>query len=323
MLLLQVETFQMQNKMNNIAENLTDLIGRTPMMRLSAYMKTNSLQADIVAKIESFNPSGSVKARAALAMIEDAERRGLLAPGATIIEPTSGNTGIGLAMVATIKGYRLILTMPDTMSEERRSLLKAYGAELVLTPGGEGMAGSISKADELLASMPGAFMPQQFNNLANPAIHEQTTAEEIWETMQGDIAAFVAGVGTGGTLSGIGRRLKLYDPEIRIVAVEPSSSQVLQGKEAGIHKLQGIGANFIPENYDASVVDEVIAVSDDEAYAAVKSLARTEALLAGISSGAALHAATLLAQRPEYAGRRIVVLLPDSGERYLSTGVFG
>ena len=323
MLLLQVETFQMQNKMNNIAENLTDLIGWTPMMRLSAYMKTNSLQAEIVAKIESFNPSGSVKARAALAMIEDAERRGLLTPGATIIEPTSGNTGIGLAMVATIKGYRLILTMPDTMSEERRTLLKAYGAELVLTPGSEGMAGSINKAYELLESVPGAFMPQQFNNLANPAIHEHTTAEEIWETMQGDIAAFVAGVGTGGTLSGIGRRLKLYDPEIRIVAVEPSSSQVLQGKEAGIHKLQGIGANFIPETYDASVVDEVIAVSDDEAYAAVKSLARTEALLAGISSGAALHAATLLAQRPEYAGRRIVVLLPDSGERYLSTGVFG
>ena len=323
MLLLQEETIQMQNKMSKIAENLTELIGWTPMMRLSAYMKTNSLQADIVAKIESFNPSGSVKARAALAMIEDAERRGLLTPGATIIEPTSGNTGIGLAMVATIKGYRLILTMPDTMSEERRTLLKAYGAELVLTPGGEGMAGSINKAYELLGSVSGAFMPQQFSNMANPAIHEQTTAEEIWETMQGDIAAFVAGVGTGGTLSGIGRRLKQHNAEIHIVAVEPSASQVLQGREAGAHKLQGIGANFIPENYDASVVDEVIAVSDDKAYAAVRSLARTEALLAGISSGAALHAATLLAQRPEYAGRRIVVLLPDSGERYLSTGVFG
>lgn len=323
MLLLQDETYQKQNNMSKIAENLTELIGRTPMMRLSAYMKTNSLQADIVAKIESFNPSGSVKARAALAMIEDAERRGLLAPGATIIEPTSGNTGIGLAMVATIKGYRLILTMPDTMSEERHTLLKAYGAELVLTPGSEGMAGSIRKAYELLESMPGAFMPQQFSNIANPAIHEKTTAEEIWETMQGDIAAFVAGVGTGGTLSGIGRRLKQHNAEIRIVAVEPSASQVLQGREAGAHKLQGIGANFIPENYDASVVDEVIAVSDDEAYTAVRSLACTEALLAGISSGAALHVATLLAQRPEYAGRRIVVLLPDSGERYLSTGVFG
>lgn len=308
--------------MRKIAENLIDLIGRTPMMRLSAYGSSAGVQADIVAKLESFNPSGSVKARAALAMIESAERSGLLAPGATIIEPTSGNTGIGLAMVATIKGYRLILTMPDTMSEERRQLLKAYGAELVLTPGVEGMAGSIRKANELMAETDGSFMPQQFSNPANPAIHEQTTAEEIWQDMDGSVAAFVAGVGTGGTLTGIGRRLKQHDPDVRIVAVEPLSSQVLQGGEAGAHKLQGIGANFIPENYDAAVVDEVIAVSDDDAYAAVRSLARTEALLAGISSGAALHAATLLARRPEYAGRRIVVLLPDTGERYLSTGVF-
>lgn len=309
--------------MGKIAKNLIDLIGRTPMMRLSAYGSSAGVQADIVAKLESFNPSGSVKARAALAMIESAERSGLLAPGATIIEPTSGNTGIGLAMVATIKGYRLILTMPDTMSDERRQLLKAYGAELVLTPGVEGMAGSIRKANELMAETAGSFMPQQFNNPANPAIHEQTTAEEIWQDMDGSVAAFVAGVGTGGTLTGIGRRLKQHDPDVRIVAVEPLSSQVLQGGEAGAHKLQGIGANFIPENYDAAVVDEVIAVSDDDAYAAVRSLARTEALLAGISSGAALHAATLLARRLEYADRRIVVLLPDTGERYLSTGVFG
>ena len=241
--------------MGKIAENLIDLIGRTPMMRLSAYGSSAGVQADIVAKLESFNPSGSVKARAALAMIESAERSGLLAPGATIIEPTSGNTGIGLAMVATIKGYRLILTMPDTMSEERRQLLKAYGAELVLTPGIEGMAGSIRKANELMAETDGSFMPQQFSNPANPAIHEQTTAEEIWQDMDGSVAAFVAGVGTGGTLTGIGRRLKQHDPGVRIVAVEPLSSQVLQGGEAGAHKLQGIGANFIPENYDAAVVD--------------------------------------------------------------------
>lgn len=309
--------------MAKIAENLIELIGRTPMMRLSAYGSSAGLRADIVAKLESFNPSGSVKARAALAMIEAAERSGVLQPGATIIEPTSGNTGIGLAMVATIKGYRLILTMPDTMSEERRRLLKAYGAELVLTPGAEAMAGSIRKADELMAVTEGAFMPQQFSNPANPAIHEQTTAEEIWQDMDGDIAAFVAGVGTGGTLTGIGRRLKEHCPEIRIIAVEPLSSQVLQGGAAGVHKLQGIGANFVPENYDGSVVDEVIAVSDADAYSATLSLARTEALLSGISGGAALHAAAQLAQRPEYTGRRIVVLLPDAGERYLSTGVFG
>lgn len=309
--------------MKKIAENLTALIGNTPMMRLSSYMKKHSLAADLVAKIEAFNPSGSVKARAALSMIEKAEQDGVLLPGATIIEPTSGNTGIALAMVARIKGYRLVLAMPDTMSEERRALLKAYGAELVLTPGCDGMAGSIRQAHELLENTPGAFMPQQFCNSANPHIHEETTAEEIWRDMGGEIDVFVAGVGTGGTLCGTARRLKCYNPNVCIVAVEPASSAVLQGGKAGTHKLQGIGANFVPENYDAGVVDEVISVSDDEAYAATCDLAQTEGLLAGISSGAALHAAALLAQRTENKGKRIVVLLPDSGERYISTGVFG
>ena len=305
-----------------IAKDLLDLVGRTPLMVLSAYSRLHGLTRPLVAKLEMFNPSGSVKARTALAMIEDAEARGLLQPGATIIEPTSGNTGIGLAMVATIKGYHLILTIPETMILERRNLLKALGAEIVLTSGAEGMAGSIAKAEALRDATSGAVILQQFDNPSNPAVHERTTGEEIWTETAGQVDVFVAGVGTGGTVSGVARALKKHNAAVRIVAVEPASSPVLEGGQAGPHRLQGIGANFVPGNYDASVVDEVIPVSDDDAFHASRELAATEGLLAGISSGAALHAACTLATRPDMQGKCIVVLLPDTGERYLSVGLY-
>ena len=305
-----------------IATSLLDLIGRTPLMELSVYSRMHGLSRPLVAKLEMLNPSGSVKARTALAMVEDAERRGLLCPGGTLVEPTSGNTGIGLAMVARIKGYRLILTMPETMSLERRNLLRAYGAELVLTSGAEGMAGSVAKAEELCASLPGAVILGQFDNPANAEVHFRTTGEEIWQDTNGQVEAFVAGVGTGGTVSGVARALKGHHPGVCIVAVEPAASPVLEGGKAGPHRIQGIGANFVPRNYDASVVDEIIAVTDDDAFRAARELAATEGLLAGISSGAALCAATRLAARPEMAGRLVTVLLPDTGERYLSTGLY-
>ena len=305
-----------------IAKNLTELIGHTPLVEVSALSKQHGLETPVIVKPELFNPSGSVKARAALAMIEEAERQGLLNQGGTIIEPTSGNTGIGLAMVAAIKGYRLVLTMPETMSLERRKLLKAMGAEVVLTPGAEGMAGSIAKAEEMKRQTPGAFIPQQFDNPANPKAHEHTTAEEIWQDTDGQVAAFVACVGTGGTLCGVARGLKRHNPNIHIVGIEPQASPLLQGGVAGPHKIQGIGANFVPANYDASVVDEVIGVPDDLAILTARQLALTEGLLAGISSGAALWGALQIAKRPAFRGKQVVVLLPDTGERYLSTELF-
>lgn len=308
--------------MQHIAKNLIDLVGRTPLMELSAYSRLYGLSRPLVAKLEMFNPSGSVKARTALAMIEDAEARGVLKPGATLIEPTSGNTGIGLAMAATIKGYRLVLTMPETMSLERRNLLKALGAEIVLTPGKEGMAGSIAKAEALRDATPGAVILQQFDNPSNAAVHERTTGEEVWADTDGQVDAFVAGVGTGGTVSGVARALKRHNPSVCVVAVEPAASPVLSGGKAGPHGLQGIGANFVPGNYDAAVVDEVISVADEDAFRASRELASTEGLLAGISSGAALHAACQLAQRPDMQEKTIVVLLPDTGERYLSAGLY-
>ena len=305
--------------MKKVAKNLIGLIGHTPLMELSGYSAKYGLEGNIVAKLEAFNPAGSVKDRVALSMIEDAEERGLLKPGATIIEPTSGNTGVGLAMVATIKGYRLILTMPETMSLERRNLLKALGAQIVLTDGMAGMSGSIAKAQELKATIPGSVILQQFENPANAAVHERTTGEEIWEDTGGQITAFVAGVGTGGTICGVARALKKHNPDVYVMAVEPAASPVLVGGVAAPHRIQGIGANFIPKIYDASVVDEVMGVPDDEAIRAGRELAATEGLLAGISSGAAVYAARKLAERPEFAGKMIVALLPDTGERYLST----
>ena len=308
--------------MAKIAKNLTELIGRTPLMELAEYSRKYGLKQNIIAKLEAFNPAGSVKDRVALAMIEDAEARGALKPGATIIEPTSGNTGVGLAMVATIKGYHLMLTMPETMSIERRNLLKALGAEIVLTDGLAGMAGSIAKAQELRASIPGSIILQQFENPSNAQIHTLTTGEEIWTDTDGKVDVFVAGVGTGGTICGVARALKKHNPNVYIVAVEPESSPVLEGGVEGPHRIQGIGANFIPAIYDASVVDEVLPVPDDEAIRGGRELASAEGLLAGISSGAAVYAARLLAQRPEFADKKIVVLLPDTGERYLSTELF-
>lgn len=301
-----------------IATDMTALVGHTPLVELSRYGKKYNLAARLVAKVESMNPSGSVKARAALAMVEEAEQRGALRPGGTIIEPTSGNTGIGLAMVAAIKGYRLILTMPDTMSIERRKLLMTYGAELVLTEGRLGMTGSIAKAEELHAATPNSIIPMQFSNPANPLVHERTTAVEIWDDTDGEVAAFVAGVGTSGTISGVGRALKARKPKVHIVAVEPAASPLLQGGKAAPHAIQGIGANFIPENHDASVIDEVIGVVEADALNAVRELATTEGLFVGISSGAAICAARQVALRPEYQGRIVVALLPDGGERYLS-----
>lgn len=304
--------------MEKIAKQLTELIGNTPMVELNGTSKHWALSKPLIAKVEYFNPGGSAKDRIALAMIEDAEKKGTIAPGATIIEPTSGNTGIGLAMVAAVKGYKLILTMPETMSIERRNLLKAYGAELKLTDGNKGMKGAIEAAEELRDSIPGSIILQQFENPANPQCHYDTTAEEIWQQTDGNIDVFVAGVGTGGTLSGTGKRLKELNPNIHIVAVEPESSPILSGGKAGAHKIQGIGANFIPANYNATVADEVITVSDDSAIDTARLLAHKDGLLVGISSGAAAYAAATIAKREDYADKRIVVLLPDTGERYLS-----
>ena len=308
--------------MAKIAKKLTELIGHTPLMELSGYSRKYGLQENIIAKLESFNPAGSVKDRVALSMIEDAEKRGVLKPGATIIEPTSGNTGVGLAMVATIKGYQLILTMPETMSLERRNLLKALGAQIVLTDGLAGMAGSIAKAEELKDSIPGSVILQQFENPSNAEVHTRFTGEEIWQDTDGQVAVFVAGVGTGGTVCGVARALKKHNPDVYIVAVEPASSPVLEGGKAAPHRIQGIGANFVPGIYDASVVDEIMPVPDDEAIRGGRELASTEGLLAGISSGAVVYAARKLAERPEFKGKRIVALLPDTGERYLSTELF-
>lgn len=305
--------------MKKIAKQLTDLVGNTPLLELSNYNKSKGLKARLVVKLESFNPAGSVKDRVALAMIEDAETSGLLKPGATIIEPTSGNTGIGLAFVAAAKGYKLTLTMPDTMSVERRNLLKALGAELVLTPGANGMKGAIARAEELKAATPGAVILQQFDNPANPAMHERTTGEEIWRDTDGVVDIFVAGVGTGGTVSGVGAALKKHNPNVKVVAVEPTDSPVLSGGEPGAHKIQGIGAGFVPKNYNPAVVDEILQVTNDDAIRAGRELAQKEGLLVGISSGAAVSAATRLALLPENAGKTIVALLPDTGERYLST----
>ncbi|MCM1071678.1 MAG: cysteine synthase A [Alistipes timonensis] len=308
--------------MKKIYSNLTELIGHTPLMEAQALERAEDLKARLLLKIESFNPGGSAKDRVALAMIQEAERSGALKPGGTIIEPTSGNTGIGLAWVATVKGYRLILTMPDTMSVERRNLLEALGATLVLTPGAEGMKGAIAAAEKLRDNTPGAVILQQFSNPANPAAHRRSTGIEIWSDTDGEIDIFVAGVGTGGTISGVGATLKEIKPAVKIVAVEPATSAVLGGGAPGAHKIQGIGAGFIPANYDASVVDEVVAVTDSEAAEGSRLLARTEGLLAGISSGAALTAALREARLPDNEGKTIVVLLPDTGERYLSTPLF-
>ena len=308
--------------MSRIYQSLTSLIGNTPLLEVRNIGRSEALRARVLVKIESFNPGGSVKDRIALSMIESAEEAGLLKPGAVIIEPTSGNTGIGLAWVSSVKGYRLMLTMPETMSIERRNLLKALGATLVLTPGSEGMAGAIRRANELKEEHPGSIILQQFENPANPATHVRTTAEEIWRDTEGQVDVFVAGVGTGGTLSGTAEGLKAHNPSLKAVAVEPASSPVLSGGEAAPHKLQGIGANFIPKNFHASVVDEIIQVKNEEAILASRMLAQQEGLLVGISSGAAFHAALLLAKREENSGKTIVVILPDTGERYLSTELF-
>lgn len=308
--------------MGNIRKKLTELIGNTPLLELSGIEKRYNLEATLIAKLEYFNPGGSVKDRVALSMIEDAERKGVLAPGAVIIEPTSGNTGVGLAWIGRVKGYRTLLTMPETMSKERQYLLRAMGAELVLTPGKEGMKGAIARAEELRKEIPGAVILQQFDNPANPAAHIQSTAEEIWRDTDGQVDVFVAGVGTGGTISGTGKGLKAHNPAIEIIAVEPDSSAVLSGEAPGAHKIQGIGAGFIPRTYDASVVDRIIRVTDEDAMRTSRELSETEGLLVGISAGAAAYAAMQLALQPEYRGKKIVVLLPDTGERYLSTALF-
>lgn len=303
-------------------DKITDLIGGTPILKLNNYIALNELPANIYAKLEYFNPAGSVKDRIAKAMIDDAEAKGALKPGAVIIEPTSGNTGIGLAAVAASKGYRIILTMPETMSVERRNLLKAYGAELVLTDGAKGMKGAIAKAEELAQQIEGGFIPSQFTNSANPTAHFNTTGPEIWEDTDGKVDIFVAGVGTGGTVSGVGKYLKSKNPNVKVVAVEPASSPVLSKGVAGPHKIQGIGAGFVPETLDTKIYDEIIVVENEDAFATGKTLARKEGLLVGISSGAAVYAATQLAKRPENKGKNIVVLLPDTGDRYLSTPMF-
>ena len=308
--------------MTKIATQLTDLIGGTPLLELGKFSEQKGIHRPIIAKVEFFNPGGSVKDRIALAMIEDAEDRGLLATGATIIEPTSGNTGVGLALVSAVKGYHLILTMPDTMSIERRSLVKAYGAEVRLTPGKEGLAGAIRAAEELRDQIPGSIILQQFENPANPERHYQTTGPELWQQTDGKVDIFVAGAGTGGTVSGVGRYLKEQNPGVKIVAVEPSTSPVLSGGKAGPHKIQGIGAGFVPKTFDADVVDEIFTVDGDDAIRAAREVAREEGLLVGISSGAALHAAIEIARREENSGKTIVALLPDTGERYLSTVLY-
>lgn len=308
--------------MANIKKSITELIGNTPMLLLENYNKQYNPDAAIIAKLECFNPGGSVKARAGYAMIKAAEEKGLLNKDSVIIEPTSGNTGIALAFVAATKGYRIILTMPETMSIERRNLLSAFGAELVLTPGAEGMKGAIRKAEELAAKIPNSYIPQQFKNPANPEFHRSTTAEEIWRDTDGKVDIFVAGVGTGGTITGVGEVLKKKNPNIKIVAIEPADSPVLSGGKAGSHELQGIGAGFVPEVLNTKILDEILQVRHEDAFEAARRLAKTEGLLAGISSGAALHGATELARRPENKGKNIVVILPDTGERYLSTKLF-
>ncbi|MBQ4271665.1 MAG: cysteine synthase A [Clostridiales bacterium] len=301
---------------------VTDMIGNTPLLRLSNYIKNNNLEAEIYAKVEYFNPAGSVKDRIAKAMIDDAEAKGLLKPGATIIEPTSGNTGIGLAAVAAARGYDIILTMPETMSVERRNLLKAYGAKIELTEGAKGMKGAIAKAEELHQQIEGSFIPGQFVNPANPAIHKATTGPEIWEDLNGDVDFFVAGVGTGGTLSGVGEFLKSKKADVKVVAVEPAGSPVLSKGTAGAHKIQGIGAGFVPDTLNTEIYDEIITVENDDAFEIGREIARKEGLLVGISAGAAVWAATELAKRPENKGKKIVALLPDTGDRYLSTQLF-
>ena len=308
--------------MSRIYTSADQLIGHTPLLELSNIEKSLGLKARILAKLEYFNPAGSVKDRIALAMIDDAEKKGLLKPGATIIEPTSGNTGIGLCSVAAARGYRTIIVMPDTMSVERRQLMKAYGAELVLTPGAQGMKGAIAKADELAKEIPGAFIPGQFVNPANPAAHLATTGPEIWQDTDGVVDAFVAGVGTGGTITGVGAYLKSQNPSVHVVAVEPASSPVLSGGKSGPHKIQGIGAGFVPQVLDTKVYDEIIPVENENAFKTGALIGRREGVLVGISSGAALWAAIELAKRPEYEGKTIVVLLPDTGDRYLSTPMF-
>ena len=308
--------------MAKIAQQLTDLIGQTPLLQLNKYSEIKGIGNAIIAKVEFFNPGGSVKDRIALAMIEDAEQKGILKPGATIIEPTSGNTGVGLALVSAVKGYHLILTMPETMSVERRNLVKAYGATVKLTPGAEGMAGAIREAKHLRDITPGSVILQQFENPSNPQRHYETTGLELWKQTDGQIDIFVAGVGTGGTVSGIGKRLKEMNPNVKIVAVDPAASAVLNGKPSGPHKIQGIGAGFVPQTYDAAVIDEVIDVENDDAIRTGRELASQEGLLVGISSGAAVFAATQLALRPENKGKRIVTLLSDTGERYLSTVLY-
>ncbi len=308
--------------MGKVYQSVTEIIGRTPLLAAKSFAKAHDLKANLLVKLEYFNPSGSVKDRIAIAMVEQAEKDGKIAPGATLIEPTSGNTGIGIASVAAARGYRAILTMPETMSVERRNLLKAYGAEIVLTEGAQGMKGAIARAEQLQKEIPNSFIPSQFENLANPATHERTTGPEIWADTDGKVDAFVAGVGTGGTVTGTGRYLKQQNPAVHVVAVEPTDSPVLSGGKPGPHKLQGIGAGFVPDTLDTKVYDEVIRVSNDDAFAYGREFAQREGALVGISSGAALAAAVELAKRPEYAGKTIVALLPDGGDRYLSTDLF-
>ena len=308
--------------MAKIAKQLTDLIGHTPLLELNKFSAQKGLQTPVIAKVEYFNPGGSVKDRIALAMIEDAEQKGLLKPGATIIEPTSGNTGVGLALVSAVRGYHLILTMPETMSVERRNLVKAYGAEVRLTSGKDGMAGAIRAAEELQNSIPGSIILQQFENAANPAKHYATTGVEIWNDTDGQVDIFVAGVDTGGTVSGVGKFLKEQNPNVKIIAVEPKSSPVLNGGQSGPHKIQGIGAGFVPKTYDANIIDEVFDVENDDAIRTGREIAQQEGLLVGISAGAALYAAVQVAKRPENAGKKVVALLPDTGERYLSTVLY-
>ena len=308
--------------MSQIAKQLTELIGNTPLLELNKYSKSKGLTTPLIAKVEFFNPGGSVKDRIALAMIEDAEKKGILKPGATIIEPTSGNTGVGLALVSAVKGYKLILTMPETMSVERRNLVKAYGAEVRLTPGKDGMKGAIAAAEALRDSIPGSVILQQFENAANPAKHYATTGPEVWQQTDGKVDIFVAGVGTGGTVSGTGKYLKEQNPKVKVVAVEPKASPVLNGGQSGPHKIQGIGAGFVPKTYNADIIDEVVDVENDDAIRTGREIAQQEGLLVGISAGAALFAAAELARRPENKDKKIVVLLPDTGERYLSTVLY-